>query len=241
MQDNSSAGTTLTRYARFARTTLESGTFIPTMRSVGKRALSTSHSYGLKRDLAAPHETPVAKIPISVRAMRDDDVEHILDTHAEVDTAERWERQTRGRLLDQGIGSPYVAVNSDDEPCYVQWLFSAADNDDVQSFFHGIFPVLGPDEALLEGAFTPVRHQGKRIMSAGMSMIAEKATDLGARYVVTFVGTDNIASLKGCERAGFLPYVDRLEKRLAGRRRMEFHEMDAAAVERARVLKPQMP
>jgi hypothetical protein len=75
-------------------------------------------------------------------------------------------------------------------------------------------------------------------MSAGMSMIAEKATDLGARYVVTFVGTDNIASLKGCERAGFLPYVDRLEKRLAGRRRMEFHEMDAAGVERARVLKP---
>ena len=49
MQDNSSAGTTLTRYARFARTTLESGTFIPTMRSVGKRALSTSHSYGLAR------------------------------------------------------------------------------------------------------------------------------------------------------------------------------------------------
>src|SRR4051794_26527022 len=89
VQDNSSAGTTLTRYARFARTTLESGTFIPTMRSVGKRALSTSHSYGLKRDLAVPHETPVAKIPISVRAMRDDDVEHILDTHAEVDTAER--------------------------------------------------------------------------------------------------------------------------------------------------------
>ena len=138
----------------------------------------------------------------------------------------------------QGIGSPYVAVNSDDEPCYVQWLFSAEDNDDVQSFFHGIFPVLGPDEALLEGAFTPVRHQGKRIMSAGMSLIAEKATDLGARYVVTFVGIDNIASLKGCERAGFLPYVDRYERRLAGRRRMEFKEMDAAGVERARVLKP---
>lgn len=238
MQDNSSAGTTLTRYARFAKTTLESGTFVPTMRSVGKRAYSTSHSYGLKRDLTLPHETPVAKIPISVRAMVETDVEHILDTHADVDSAERWERQTRGRLLEEGIGSPYVAVNEDDEPCYVQWLFSADDNDAVQWFFHGIFPELGPDEALLEGAFTPVKHQGKRIMSAGMSMIAEKAADLGACYVVTFVGIDNIASLKGCERAGFLPYVDRVEKRFAGRRRMEFQEMDPAGVERARVLKP---
>ncbi|MEJ2862382.1 GNAT family N-acetyltransferase [Actinomycetospora flava] len=238
MQDNISAGGTLTRYVRFAKTTLEAGTIKPTIRSIGHRVRSSTPSYGLKRDLTAPHETPVAKIPITVRPMIDADVEPILDLHAEVDLTERWERQTRGRLLDSGIGRPYVAVNEDDEPCYVQWLFSSEDNDKVRSFFHGIFPVLGPNEALLEGAFTPVKHQGQRIMSAGMSMIAEKATDLGARYVVTFVGTDNIASLKGCERAGFLPYINRVEKRLMGRRFVEFQEMSSAEVEQARVLKP---
>lgn len=118
----------------------------------------------------------------------------------------------------------------------MQWLFGADDNDEVADFFHGVFPTLDDDEALLEGAFTPVRHQGQRIMSAGMSMIAEQAGP-DARYVLTFVGEDNVASLKGCERAGFLPYVDRRETRQLGRLRVDFAEMDPARVEEARVLR----
>ncbi len=42
-------------------------------------------------------------------------------------------------------------------------------------------------------------------MSAAMALIAERATDIGARHVLTFVGDINIASLKGCQRAGFNP------------------------------------
>jgi RimJ/RimL family protein N-acetyltransferase len=230
-------GTGLTRYARAARRAVRSGTFGPTARSIARRVASTSRSYGLRRDLQAPHETPAAKIPISVRPLVDADAEHILDLHADVDTAERWERQKRVGLLERGIGRPYVAVDAHDDPCYVQWLFGAEENDEVADFFHGVFPTLAQDEALLEGAFTPVRHQGRRIMSAGMSMIAEKAADLGARHVITFVGEDNVASLKGCERAGFLPYVDRRETRQLGRLRVDFVEMDPARVEETRVLK----
>ncbi|MDF2980219.1 MAG: hypothetical protein K0S40_4947 [Actinomycetospora sp.] len=230
-------GTGLTRYTRAARRAVRSGTLGPTARSIGRRVASTTLSYGLRRDLQAPHETPVAKIPISVRPLVDRDVEHILDLDADVDTAERWERQKRVGLLERGIGRPYVAVDAHDDPCYVQWLFGADDNDAVADFFHGEFPTLGADEALLEGAFTPKRHQGQRIMSAGMSMIAEKARELDARYVLTFVGEDNVASLKGCERAGFLPYVDRRESRRLGRLRVEFAEMDAARVEETRVLR----
>ncbi|MFC5139321.1 GNAT family N-acetyltransferase [Actinomycetospora rhizophila] len=231
-------GATVARYARAARYTVESGTYKDTAKRLGQRVSSSHHAYGLKRDLTLPHETPVAKIPIAVRPLTDADVPRILDEHAEVDEAERWERHTRVRLLERGIGSPYVAVDPDDDPCYVQWLFGPRENDEVREFFHGIFPELGADEALLEGAFTPTRHQGKRIMSAGMSMIAEKAADLGARHVLTFVGVENIASLKGCERAGFLPAIDRWETRRLGRLRVEFRPMDADEVERARVLKP---
>jgi hypothetical protein len=41
---------------------------------------------------------------------------------------------------------------------------------------------LSPDEALLEGAFTPESHRGQGIMPQAMASIAEKAKDLGARY-----------------------------------------------------------
>ena len=40
-----------------------------------------------------------------------------------------------------------------------------------------------------------------------MAQIAERGTDLGARWVITFVTVDNIPSLKGCQRAGFVPYL----------------------------------
>lgn len=231
-------GALAVRYTRAARYTVESGTYRDTAKRLGRRLFSSHHAYGLKRDLAAPHETPVAKIPISVRPLIDADVPRILDEHAEVDEAERWERHTRTRLLERGIGQPYVAVDPDDDPCYVQWLFGPDENAEVREFFHGIFPELQPGQALLEGAFTPTRHQGRRIMSAGMSMIAEKARDLGARDVLTFVGVENIASLKGCERAGFLPALDRWETRRLGRLRVRFRPMGPAEVEAARVLKP---
>ncbi len=46
-------------------------------------------------------------------------------------------------------------------------------------------------------------------MPAAMAVIAERAVELDARYVITFVHRDNVASLKGCERAGFAPYLIR--------------------------------
>jgi RimJ/RimL family protein N-acetyltransferase len=67
----------------------------------------------------------------------------------------------------------------------------------------------------LENAFTPADYRGKGIMSAAMSRIAEQAEQYGARYVVTFVGDDNIASLKGCQRAGFAPHLMHFRTRRA--------------------------
>jgi hypothetical protein len=84
---------------------------------------------------------------------------------------------------------------------------SSAENDRIQEYFRGTFPILAPDEALIEGAFTPESHRGLGIMPRAMALIAERATDFGARYVLTFVGEDNIPSLKGCKRAGFAPYM----------------------------------
>jgi RimJ/RimL family protein N-acetyltransferase len=171
------------------------------------RIRSTEQSYGLRRDLHVPHTAPAALIPIDVRPIREADTDAILGTKTSLTPEEKWDRASRLRLLKSGVGTCYVAVNGDDEPCYTQWLFSSRDNDFLQSYFHGSFPVLTADTALLENAFTPTAFRGQRIMSAAMSRIAEQARSVDARYVITFVGLDNKASLKGCARAGFEPYV----------------------------------
>ena len=117
------------------------------------------------------------------------------------------EVQWRRIFVDKvGFAEGFVAIDErDGQPAYMQWLFSHRENDKVEQL--GGFPSLGSDEALLESAYTPPSHRGLGIMSAAMALFAEKAADVDARYVHTFVGVENIPSLKGCRRAGFDPHL----------------------------------
>lgn len=167
---------------------------------------SDSTSVRLERDLDVSFVAPAATIPIEVRPLRDADVPGLLDLRADgVSSAERVDRERRARLVGAKLPTAYVAVTADGVPCYLQWLTGAVQNDRIQQLWNGEFPVLAPHEALLEGAFTPEAYRGRRIMPAAMARVAERATELGARRVVTFVTHGNVASLKGCARAGFAP------------------------------------
>src|SRR5690242_15129941 len=167
--------------------------------------------YGLRRDLEAPFEVPAASIPITVRPLRQTDVPKIFNTDG-ASTEETRELMNRMQHLNADIPTCYVAVTADDDPCYLQWLMGPEQNEKIRIYFNGMFPVLKPDEALLENAYTLERYRGKKIMPCAMAQIAAKATEIGARYVITFVEVHNIASLKGCHRAGFSPYTLRTER-----------------------------
>ena len=128
-------------------------------------------------------------------------------------------------LIEKQIPNCYVATNTEDIPCYRQWLMGPKQNIKIQEFWGKAFPVLKEDEALVESIFTIPTFRGKRIMPAAMARIAEKGNDLGIRWVITFVAIDNIPSLKGCHRAGFLPYVLRTEKWLLFKRTITFENV----------------
>jgi hypothetical protein len=64
---------------------------------------------------------------------------------------------------------------------------------------------------------------------AAMAQIAERADQFGARWVVTFVDEGNAASLKGCARAGFVPYLRRDERFRLFQRRVSFTPVSPAA------------
>jgi GNAT superfamily N-acetyltransferase len=198
----------LNSWLRFGRSTLDPEMLRRVFSAAAHRLSSTSDAIGLRRDLGVPLAAPAAAIDITVRAIAERDLPLILDSNAPgLSGEEKWLRAARRRLLDAGFGTCFVAVTADGQPCYMQWLFGSRDNDHIQRYFGGTFPRLAADEALLESAFTPEAFRGKRIMPSAMARIAEKAADIGARSVITFVGVDNIASLKGCARAGFHPYA----------------------------------
>ena len=176
------------------------------------RIYSDSTSLGLRRDLTAPFISPSAKIPLTVRALAPTDDLSSLNPEPGLTANEAFSRLAQRRLLGSGLRTCYVAIAPDGTPCYMQWVIPAADNDRLRGFFGNLYPVLGRDEALLEGAYTPEAYRGKGIMGAAMAQVAERASEVGARWVITFVDEQNAASFKGCVRAGFTPYLKRHEK-----------------------------
>ena len=161
--------------------------------------------YGLCRDLNLPLEKPNAKIPIEVRPLQEYDVPKLLPLLT-LSGAERREAAVRRSFIAKGARRGFIAIDErSGTPCYVQWLFGPEDNAFIARM--GGFPLLQEDEALLENAYTLPAYRGLGVMSAAMARIADQASVIGARYVLTFVGHDNIASLKGCQRAGFHPIM----------------------------------
>jgi hypothetical protein len=185
---------------------------------VGHRLYSAApSSLVMIRDLEAPLEPPRAKIPIAVRPATSDDAPAILERISEL---AGYDRSNRELFLVVGIGTCYVAVTERDEVCYMQWLIAPEHNALLAE--HTRLPTLQDSEALLENAFTPAAFRGQGIMSAAMAQIAARASELGARWVLTVVSEPNLASIKGCIRAGFQPHMLKLDRWRMLRRQVRY-------------------
>lgn len=192
-------------------------------RSLLLRLYSDTTYLGLRRDLSVAFKASEAKIPLKVRPLdRQDDLSFIDINEPGISSAGAFERLHQVNMLRAKIRTCYVALDHSDRPCYMQWLIPPSENDKIQAFYGNIFPRLEGDEALLEGAYTVDGYRGQGVMATAMAQIAERASDLGARWVITFVGERHIASLKGCKKAGFVPYIRRREIYRLFRRKVTF-------------------
>jgi GNAT superfamily N-acetyltransferase len=189
-----------------------SGSVAKAWSAIAYRLYSDSTSLGLRRDLRVPFTGTSAKIPITVRPLAGTDDLSALDSEPGLPADEAFSRLVQRRLLRSGLQTCYVAIAPDGRPCYMQWIIPASENDRVRAVFGNLYPRLGPEEALLEGAYTFDAYRGKGIMGAAMAQVAEQAARFGGRWLITFVDERNPASVKGCVRAGFAPYLKRHEK-----------------------------
>ena len=191
------------------------------------RLRSETVALGLRRDLTVPHPVPPAKIPIQVLPLQPGDDLSMLDVTPNILPDDVRGMLAQRRLVEAALPTCWVAIGPDGRVCYMQWLSASQDNAHIERQWADLFPVLAPDEALLEGAYTGRAYRGQGIMAHAMARIAEGASDFGARWVLTFVGETNVASLKGCAKAGFVPYVRRTESWWLMRRRVRFVPLPA--------------
>ncbi len=192
-------------------------------RSLALRLYSDTTFLGLRRDLSTAFKTPDARIPLKVRPLDPrDDLSFIDINEPGISPAAAFERLHQINMIKAKIRVCYLALDQNDRPCYMQWLIPSSENDRIQAFYGDIFPRLKEDEALLEGAYTIEDYRGQGVMANAMAQIAERARELGARQVITFVGERHVASLKGCKKAGFVPYLRRRETYRLFRRKVTF-------------------
>ena len=197
-------------------------------RMVLGRLYSRPTALGLARDLSQPVAIPAARIPFTIRPLQPgDDLSflHQAPPGEGVDAAV-W-RLNQLRFIEAGIPTCYVAVTGEGRICYIQWLVSGRDMPRMVTLFGNIFPEMADDEGLLEGAYTPPDFRGQKLMSAAMTLIAGHGIPRGMRRIITFVGDDNIGSLKGCKNAGFSPALRRTYTFLMFRRFVDFKTLPA--------------
>jgi hypothetical protein len=120
----------------------------------------------------------------------------------------------RARVCEAGINGLFVSELAGD-PIYAQWLVSPADDDQLHAFEPCRYPRLSPSEVLLEWAYTFKRFRRLGVMNDGMRQLLVVAQEAGHTTAFTYVGPENIASLRGCANVGFvLDHVRHNQRRL---------------------------
>lgn len=188
-----------------------------------RRFMSTEISYCLRRNLDLPFNTTKANIPIKIRETEEKDLDQLFDSDVMYENSDEFkENMSRKLLLNSEIKQCYVAVDENDKVLYMQWLINHKENDKLQEVYRGGFAKMNVTEMLLEGAYTLKSARGKRIMSEAMATISSIGKSKGAKYLITYVKSDNIPSLKGCQKSGYRPYKLRKDRRFLFTRKIKF-------------------
>jgi len=196
-----------------------------------KRLYSRVVSIGVRRDLSVHVEgvigrdlsvVPSAKIPLVVRQLQPDDDLSFIEDVPGLDPRSAQMRMDQRWLMSGDLPTPWVAVDPDGAVRFMTFLLTARDNDAIRARWGGLLPQLQPDEALIEGPFAEESARGLGIMKEVAGRLLQIVSDSGVRYVMGFIGEQNVATLKVVELGGLAPFVKREERWFLFRQRIRF-------------------
>jgi hypothetical protein len=202
-----------------------------------KRLYSRGVSIGVRRDLSVHVEgqigrdlavVPPAKIPLVVRQLQPEDDLSFIDDVPGLDPRSAQMRADQRWLMSGDLPPPWVAVDPDGAVCFMTFMLTARDNAVIQARWGGMLPQLQPDEVLIEGPFAGESARGLGIMKEVAGRLLQVARAFGARYVMGFIGEENVATLKVVELGGLAPFVKREERWFLFRRRIRFLPIEDA-------------
>lgn len=205
---------------RTAARLLKDGRYRVIYNILRERIYSTATAYCLECLLDTPLPEPDASLPFNLRICREGDIDALL-MQGELYRLEPDNAETLGALIRAGLGTCYIAADGD-KACFMQLVIDSGYNRHIPVYLGDNYPDLKQGEALLEGAFTVPGYRGRGLMPATIARIANLLRCQGIRRLVTFVYTDNTASLKAIRKAGFEPRALRTTHWRLFRRKVTF-------------------
>ena len=217
-------------YSRVARDYLRRSEHRGLIREVKSLLYSDTVGVEVRKDLTGnPGEAHRERQP-PIRPASLTDVLSLVETEGQldVDANELWERRLRRHIVAEiGVEGCFVADVADIGPSFMQFLFTAKDNDRLQSNFPGLFPVLAADEAMVEFLYVAPAARQPGVAVNGLLQVADEAQRQGANSVVSFIDPANKGALFVNHLAGFRAQSVRRSKKRFFRSSYSFEDWPA--------------
>jgi hypothetical protein len=190
--------------AKYAFLAAKFGGFDYLLTEVKQRTYRKETFIGLAKNLDEPDPHVKSKIDYSLKLATPTDIEEMLEIGRYEGKEAIFDLVQRKWFFDSGFHNCYVARTiPGSEMCYIQWMISRNDNNAETDIFRSSFPRLGQQDIQFEHAYTFTKHRGNKLMSAIMNQLFQIARKQRATRVITYVLNSNMASIKGCQNAGF--------------------------------------
>jgi RimJ/RimL family protein N-acetyltransferase len=112
-------------------------------------------------------------------------------------------------MYEDGYHNYYIARTTDtNEICFIQSIIYPDDIRMARGRFKNVFPKLKIGEAIIESSYTFERFRGNRLHPAITTDLLRSCKERGLKRMIAHVSKDNIASIKGTERAGYTQFEE---------------------------------
>ncbi len=188
---------------------------------------SDTVSAQMRRDFSVPFEPKPAEVALTAVPLDDDLARKLFDV--DVSPQDRVYLERRRSFWETGFDGGFVAVTDDGDPAYLQWLIPNRQHDLVTDYFGPLFPDLGPDGLVVEGAWVPPAYRKKKVMGEGLSLVSEAAAaHFGAASATCFPEAGNKGAVRGSQAGGYVIEGRRIDSWRMARRSVHFEACTAA-------------
>ena len=195
---------------------LKIGGWTPFLKQLAHQTYSRTVHVGVNIDLQNTEIPQVeAKVKYTLRLASKEDIDEVL-RKAKTESKDMAQNLVYRRwLYEEGYHNCYIARTADtNEICFLQFIIYPEDEKLLQGRFRIWLPELKEDEAIIEGTYTFEKFRGNRLHPAITAEQLRICKSKGIKRVISYVEKNNLASLKGFERAGYTPFEEIYKQRI---------------------------